>query len=46
MITMAYKILDFIGYYRIKKNVKHRAFCRKLQKEDALHNRFIDQLRC
>ena len=32
---MAYKILEIIGYYRIKKNVKHRVFCRKLQKEDA-----------
>ena len=41
MITMAYKILDFIGYYRIKKNVKHRAFCRKLQKEDALRKQEV-----
>lgn len=32
---MTYKILDSIGYYRIKKNVKHRMFCKKLQKEDA-----------
>lgn len=38
---MAYKILDFIGYYRIKKNVKHRAFCRKLQKEDALRKQEV-----
>lgn len=32
---MAYKILELLGYYRIKKNVKHRLFCRKLLKEDA-----------
>lgn len=32
---MAYKILDFVGYYRVKQKVKHRVFCRKLQKEDA-----------
>ena len=33
---MAYKILEIIGYYRIKKNIKHKLFCRRLQKEDAL----------
>ena len=38
---MAYKILDFIGYYRIKKNVKHRTFCRKLQNEDALRKQEV-----
>lgn len=32
---MAYKFLEIIGYYRIKKRVKHRLFCRKLKKEDA-----------
>lgn len=32
---MAYKILDSLGYYRIKKIVKHRMFCKKLQKEDT-----------
>ena len=32
---MAYKILEVLGYYRIKKNLKHRMFCRRLLKEDA-----------
>ena len=32
---MAYKLLDSLGYYRIKKNIKHRLFCRKIKKEDA-----------
>ena len=32
---MAYKILEFVGYYRIKKVIKHRLFCKRLQKEDA-----------
>ena len=32
---MAYKILSILGYYKIKKKVKHRIFCHKLQKEDA-----------
>lgn len=33
---MSYKILELIGYYRIKKGLKHKLFCRRLQKEDAL----------
>ena len=32
---MAYKILDILGYYRIKKELKHRLFCKKLLREDA-----------
>lgn len=32
---MAYKILETIGYYHIKKEVRHRLFCLKLQREDA-----------
>ena len=32
---MAHRILKLIGYYSIKKSVKHRLFCRRLQKEDA-----------
>lgn len=32
---MAYKLLDILGYYRIKKNIKHRLFCRKIKKEDV-----------
>ena len=32
---MAYKILDILGYYRIKKELKHRFFCKKLLREDA-----------
>ena len=32
---MAHRILDLIGYYNIKKSVKHRLFCRRILKEDA-----------
>jgi hypothetical protein len=32
---MAYKVLELLGYYRIKKSLKHRLFCRKLLKEDT-----------
>ena len=32
---MAYKILQDIGYYKIKKRIKHRLFCNKLIREDA-----------
>ena len=32
---MAHRILDLIGYYRIKKSVKHHLFCKRLLKEDA-----------
>ena len=38
---MAYKILELLGYYRIKKNVKHRLFCRRLKKEDALRKQEV-----
>ena len=32
---MAYKVLELIGYYRAKKSIKHKFFCRRLRKEDA-----------
>ena len=32
---MAYKILKIIGYSRIKKNLKHHVFRRKIKKEDT-----------
>lgn len=32
---MANKILEVLGYYRAKKRIKHRRFCRRLKKEDA-----------
>jgi len=38
---MAYKILELIGYYRIKKDVKHRLFCRRLRREDALRKKEV-----
>ena len=38
---MAYKVLELLGYYRVKKNVKHRLFCRKLQKEDEKRKREV-----
>lgn len=39
---MAYKILELLGYYRIKKELKHRLFCKKLLKEDARKKREIE----
>lgn len=45
---MPYKILEITGYYRIKKSLKHKLFCRRLLKEDALRKRntlkALDQL--
>lgn len=39
---MAYKILELVGYYRIKKELKHRLFCNKLLKEDARKKREVE----
>lgn len=39
---MAYKILELVGYYRIKKDLKHRLFCKKLLKEDARKKREVE----
>lgn len=32
---MAYRVLEISGYYRVKKSIKHKLFCKRLKKEDA-----------
>jgi len=38
---MAYKILQIVGYYKIKKRIKHRLFCKRLIREDTAKKRNI-----
>lgn len=40
---MLQKILEIIGYYRIKKTLKHRIFCNRLKREDAQRKESVVQ---